>query len=238
MDPHIRMWSGMRGLWIARHDFYMEQVKTRVLKNFDNMKEEADRVADEIYERLGSMYSEDGDLGAAAEYAIEGGAEFYTLLKDMKTQTTLGAMASLYHQWDKDFRDFLDDELSHWYDRDEISKFVWKSDLNRLFDTLEELGWPIRGTHWFQLLNAFRLIVNVYKHGKGPSFDELARRYPKYLKKPYDTKDGTSFLSAPRYADLALTEEEFDELAGAIRQFWTEFPERLSLPGELDTSHA
>ena len=236
MDPRIRMWSGMRELWISRHDFYMKQVKARVLRNFDNMGEEADGVSDEDYDRLGSMYSEDGDMGAAAEEANDRGVEFYMLLNDMKIQTTLGAMASLYHQWDKDFRDFLERELSNWYDRDEISEFVWKSDLNRLFNTLEDLGWPIRRAPWFQLLNAFRLIVNVYKHGKGPSFDELAQQYPRYLKGPFDTMDEASFLTTPRYVDLVITEEEFDELAGAIRQFWTDFPKHLSLPAELDTS--
>ena len=57
-------------------------------------------------------------MAAAAETAHEHGLEFYMLLSNMKTQTSLGAMASLYHQWDKDFRDFMERELSHAYDRD------------------------------------------------------------------------------------------------------------------------
>ena len=60
MEPQIYMSSGVRQLFLARHDFYMEQVKARVLRNFDNMEKDADRVADEIYDRLGSEYSEDG----------------------------------------------------------------------------------------------------------------------------------------------------------------------------------
>ena len=74
-------------------------------------------------------------MAAAAETAHEHGLEFYMLLSNMKTQTSLGAMASLYHQWDKDFRDFMERELSHAYEQ---------SDINKLFDTVEEFGWPIR----------------------------------------------------------------------------------------------
>ena len=135
MEPQIYMSSGVRQLFLARHDFYMEQVKARVLRNFDNMEKDADQVADEIYDRLGSEYSEDGDMAAAAETAHEHGLEFYMLLSNMETQTSLGAMASLYHQWDKDFRDFMERELSHAYEQ---------SDINKLFDTVEEFGWPIR----------------------------------------------------------------------------------------------
>ena len=34
MEPQIYMSSGVRQLFLARHDFYMEQVKLRVLRNF------------------------------------------------------------------------------------------------------------------------------------------------------------------------------------------------------------
>ena len=229
MEPQIYMSSGVRQLFLARHDFYMEQVKLRVLRNFDQMEKDADRVADEIFDRLGSEYSEDGDMAAAAENAHEHGLEFYMLLSNMKTQTSLGAMASLYHQWDKDFRDFMEHELSHAYDRDQVTKYVWQSDINKLFDTVEEFGWPIRQAQWFKLLNACRLIVNVYKHGKGRSFDELARDYPRYLKGPLDDIAEASFLTTPDHEDLSITGEEFDQIACAMRQFWIDFPERSFL---------
>ena len=91
-EPQIYMWSGARELFLARHDFYIEQVKVRVLGGFDNMEEEANRVAEEVYDRIGSAYSDgNGDMATAAETALEHGQEFYMLLSDMKTQTTLGS---------------------------------------------------------------------------------------------------------------------------------------------------
>ena len=223
------MWSGARKRFLARHDFYMDQVKIRVLGNFDNMEEEANRVAEEVYDQIGSSYSDGcGDMAAASETAQEHGIEFYMLLSDMKTQTTLEALASLYHQWEKDFRDFMERELSH--ASNHVIPNVWQSNINELFNLLEAFGWPIRQAQWFQLLNVCRLIVNVFKHGKGPSMDELIQDFPQYLKGPLDNITKASFLTIPEHEDLSITEEEFDHISSAIRQFWVEFPDRLFPP--------
>ena len=168
MTPNIYMSPIVRKILLAHHDFYMEQVKARVLGNFDNMEEEANRVAEDVYDRIGSEYSDgNSDMANVAETAEEHGVEFYLLLSDMKTRTTLAALASLNHQWEKDFRDFMERELSRVYDRNQITKAVWGSSIDKLFDALEESGWSIRQAQWFKLLNACRLIVNVFKHGKG-----------------------------------------------------------------------
>ena len=227
MKPQLYMPSSQRDLFLDKHDFYMKQVKTRVLGNFKNIENEADKFAQEIYERIGSTHSDDEiDMADAAEIAEDRGHEFYMLLSDMRTQTTLGTMAALYHQWDKDVRGFLEDQLSNFYDPDKVTKFVWGCNINKVFEILEGFGWPIRQEKWFSLLNACRLIVNVYKHGKGSSLDELIRDYPQYLKGPVDDIPIASFLTIKFHEDLEVTEEEFDQIAGAIRQFWLDFPER------------
>ena len=215
---------------LARHDFYMEQVKVRVLGNFGNMEKEADRVAEEVYRRIESKCSDgDEDMAAAAETALEHGEGFYLLLSDMKTQTTFGALASLYHQWEKDFRGFMERELSDVHHRDNIKKFIWRWNTRELFEILEKFGWSVRQAQWYPLLNACRLIVNVYKHGKGLALDELSQDYPQYLKKPFDVTVEEAFPISPDHEDLLLTEEEFEQIAGALRQFWVDFPERLFL---------
>ena len=155
MMPVILMRSLKRELILARQNFYMEQVKVRVLGNFHNMEEEATQFGDKVF---GQSEDDDSKYWDAAE--------FYMLLRDMKTQTTLGALASLYHQWEKEFRDFMENELSRSYGRAKITNCVWKSEIKEIFSKLEKFGWPIRQAQWFSLLNACRLIVNVYKHGK------------------------------------------------------------------------
>ena len=228
MEPQIYMWSGAREIFLARHDFYIEQVRVRVLNNFDNMEEEADRVAQEVYDRIGSTYSDgDVDMSVAADTAMEHGLGFYLLLSEMKSQTMLGAVASLYHQWDKTLRGFMERELSHTYDRDEVTKCIWPSNIEELFNLLEEFGWPLRQAQWYPPIKACHLIVNVYKHGKGRSLDELAQNYPQYLKGLFENTTETSLPRPPDHEDLEVTDEEFDHIAAALRQFWVEFPERL-----------
>lgn len=77
MEQQIYQSSGERQLLMARHDFYMEQMKTRVLGNFNNMVEEANRVSVKVYERIGSMPSNvDGDMSAAAQTVLSTGQTF------------------------------------------------------------------------------------------------------------------------------------------------------------------
>lgn len=231
MEREVYLWSGERDLILARHDFCVEQMKARVLRGFDNMEAEADRVSEEVYERIGAMWSDDsGDMSVAAETAIEHGVDFYMMLSDLKNQTTLSALASLFHQWEKDFRTFLEKELSRYFERKQIAKLCWQPNIGKLFHVLEECGWRLRELQWFQHVRACRLIVNVYKHGKGRSLDELARNHPQYLKGPHSDLGLTPWLTTPDHEDLLLTENEFDQIANALRQFWVDFPERLFIP--------
>ena len=237
MKPKIYMWSSWRSVYLARHDFYMEQVRARVLRNFDNMEEEAEQIDNEIAERLASLRSEGGDMAAAAEIARHDGMEFFIFLSHLKTQTTLGALASLYHQWEKDFRGFMQHQISVSQDGKESKDWFWKPEtkINEIFNTIEKFGWPIREASFFHLLDSCRLIVNVYKHGKGPALDELIKNYPQYLKGRYKDSAESSSLAAPRHEDLAVTEAEFDQIGEGIRQFWTDFPKRLVLATEPET---
>ena len=107
--------------------------------------------------------------------------------------------------------------------------------IEELFDTIEKFGWPIREASFFHLLCSCRLIVNVYKHGKGPALDALIKNYPQYLKGRYKDSVESSSLAAPRHEDLAVTEAEFDQIGEGIRQFWTDFPKRLVLATEPET---
>lgn len=232
MEPQLYMWSGTRGIYLKRHRFYAEQIRKRVLSQFSNIEEEAKSIAEAEYERLGSHpASEDdhGEMAAYAEQAWDTGTSLYMLLDDLRIQTWLGALAGMYHQWDKDLRDFLEDELAHAYKRAEVKEHVWgKADIGKIYDLIEQFGWPVRQRPWFPTLDACRLVVNVYKHGKGASLEQLAKKYPDYLKPPYQgiLPDG---MFEPNHEHLGITEEQFSGFDKAIENFWLEFPERLYL---------
>lgn len=229
IQPELYLWSRERELFLARHDFYMDQMKARVLGNFQNMEEEADLVAEQVYERIGSMLSYgESDMAAAADAAFDHASEFYMMLCDLKKQTTLGALASLFHQWEKDLRGFMERELSRSYVKADVDRFCWQPNIGNLFDCLEEFGWSLRQASWFPQINACRLIVNVYKHGKGRSLEDLAQNYPQYLKSSLDHLGvGSLQRSSLDHENLAISEVEFGQIADALRQFWVCFPERL-----------
>src|SRR5260370_29416195 len=159
-----------------RHGFYCEQGKTRIFSQFENIESEADAYMEKEYDRLGSFY--DSDDGAS-EVARDSAESFYSLLLDLKKQTVLGALAGMYHQWEKDLRHFIEGQLRHdGVGVDDARKIAWKLKVDDVFDILADFGWNCRKQSFFSQIEACRLVVNVYKHGKGSSLDKLADTFP------------------------------------------------------------
>ncbi len=234
VELQLYLSSGLRQLILGKHDFYVEQIKDRVLSQFRDLGGETDRFADAEYHRLGSLPG-DGNvaLDEIAEQAQDRAQGFYSLLSDLRKQMLLGALAGLYHQWDKELRDFVEHELRHDIGHAQAEQ-IWKANSGKVFDLLAKFGWNCRSCPTVPKVEACGLIVNVYKHGKGRSLDELARRFPEYLDDGFTTP-----LLASGFVDhewLSISEEQFEEIANALRSFWEAFPERLyfrGLPGEV-----
>jgi hypothetical protein len=67
--------------------------------------------------------------------------------------------------------------------------------------------------------------VNVYKHGKGQSLDDLSQKYPEYLKNPM--RQFKFFEGYLDYEHLSVSDAQVREFAAALKDFWTAFPELL-----------
>jgi hypothetical protein len=79
------------------------------------------------------------------------------------------------------------------------------------------------------MIDACRLVVNVYKHGQGNSLTELNTKYPRY------PPDPLAMVEIDRSSDvhhewLSLSEEQFGKIAAGLRAFWEKFPERMTTP--------
>jgi hypothetical protein len=230
-ELQLYMYRGNRRVYLERHNFYVEQVRTRVLAQFRDIETEAQKHSETVYEQLAELPGRgDVDMSELADHALESGQERYELLSDLKNQMFLGAVAGMYHQWDKDLRDFIERELSH--DVRNAKDIAWNQRSSSTFDLLKEFGWDCKTESFYPLIEACRLVVNVYKHGHGASLRTLAGTYPEYL------KDSLAIGSEDRkFADdddldyqwLTISEGQFDRFGGAIRSFWTRFPERLFL---------
>lgn len=156
-----------------------------MLSQFDNMEEEADKAAEEWLEQSGDQFDPDRhDPGDFYEAANDVGIEFYQLLSDMRDQTRLSVIAGMFHEWEKQLRDWLVREILHWHRGESVVAKVWSADFCKIADLLESFGWKIRSTDYLKTLDACRLVVNVYKHGVGPSLKDLKQSYPEYLDNP------------------------------------------------------
>ena len=228
--PKIILIEPVRDIFLREHDFYVEQAKSRIFNNFkgENIEKEAEKAKEDFFKReeLEGHYGEDVDVADIAETAIEHGIEFGITLYEMKFQVILATLALMYHQWEKKLREFMEHELRFGYNNDELEKIFWKSNIDCLYDELERQGWYIRKEAWFPKIDACRLIVNVYKHGKGPALGKLKEKHPEYLKGVFDVGDffGECDEMLLSYEDLSITIEDFNEIADALRQFWVDFP--------------
>jgi hypothetical protein len=221
-----------RDILLRRHDFFVTQAKSRLLAQFSDIAGEAERYADAEYERLGAMPGDGSmDMSDIANMAIERAQVYFCDLDDLAKQTTLSTLAAMYHQWEKTLRDLNERELARFMGRDAATKIAWHTNIGELYSGLALFGWDCRKEAFFPLIDACRLIVNVYKHGKGPSLTELAQKYPQYLRHPFALADGSIPGVFVQYWDhewLSVTTAQFDEISDAFRSFWNSIPHDLS----------
>jgi hypothetical protein len=226
----FQMWGPFRQSLIDRHIFYVEQAQKRLLSQFNNIEADADRASEEYLENRSGYFDPDRhDPSDFYEAAHDAGIEFYGLLSDMREQTRLSVVAGLFHEWDKQLRDWLTREIGNWHNGATAAKKIWSADFVMIADLLESLGWKVRSAAYFQTLDACRLVVNVYKHGEGKSLDDLSQNYPDYLVDPLKAHGGelAEILSQNRDLDhthLKVSDAQIQAFSDAIVTFWRSVP--------------
>lgn len=228
-DVLFQMWEPFRQSLIAGHLFYVEQARKRLLSQFDDIDAEADRAAADWLQNNSHRFDPDRhDPGDFEERAYEAAIEFHGLMTDLREQTHLSVVAGMFHEWEKQLRNWLVREIQHWHRGDNVKQAVWKKNLGHIFDLLEGLGWEARSTTYFPVLDACRLVVNVYKHGEGDSLVELKQKYPEYLddslRQVGELSVGADYLD---HTHLKVTDEQIQAFSDAIVAFWKGVPENI-----------
>jgi len=225
----FQMSGPYRNSRIKGHLFYVEQARKRLLSQFDDIGADADRAAEEWLEQNGQHFDpQRHDPEDFYKVANDVGIEFYGLLSDMREQTRLSVVAGMFHEWDKQLRDWLVGEIRDWHRGDNAALRTWSADFGQIADLLESFGWNIRSAGYFRALNACRLVVNVYKHGEGKSLDELRNGFPEYLADPFNGSGGE--LSDTKHRDhthLQVSDDQFQAFSDAIVAFWCDVPENV-----------
>lgn len=228
----FQMYSGYRAQLIEKHEFYVRQAKARLLDQFTNdaISEEADRAAEESLERRGQYFDPDRhDSGDLEEAAYDDGVWRYQLMAELRDSVRLSIVSGFFQEWEKNLRQWLVDEIQHWHCGEVTREAIWKKNISDLFGLLESFGWPLENSVYFQDLDACRLVVNVYKHGDGPSLNELASSYPQFLEHPLAAMRGQvgEMWFSPNYKNLKVSDSNLAAFSSAIVMFWKDVPENV-----------
>lgn len=231
----LQMWGPFRKSLIAQHLFYMEQARTRLLSQFENIEAEAHKAADAWLEANQASFDPDlHDMGDAYEASNDAGIEFYQLLSDMRDQTRLSVVAGMFHEWDKQLRDWLSQEIRHLFPGETVNSKLWSVNFVQIAELLQGLGWDIRSGAYYAKLDACRCVVNVYKHGNGNSLDELKRSYPEFLVSSFSTM--AEFSPNVDWLDhtyVTVSDQQIEAFSDAILAFWRDVPENTFAAEEL-----
>lgn len=225
----FEMWGPFRQSILRSHKFYVDQARSRLLSQFQNIDADADKAAEDWLEAQSCNFDPDRhDPGDFYERANDVGVEFYQLLDNMHERTRLSVVAGIYHEWDKGFRQWTSDEIRRWYRGENVLSKIWTVDFGRLAELFASLGWDIRNKSYFSKLNSCRLVVNVFKHGDGTSFAELKQHNPEYLDNPFQSFDGYfSDVKHLGHTSLKVNDEQIQEFSEAIIAFWMDVPEQI-----------
>ena len=84
-DTLFHMWGRFRQSLIDGHNFYLEQAQKRLLSQFNNIEDEAEKYAEEWLEKVGSHFDPDRhDPSDFYEQAHEESIAFYQMLDDLR----------------------------------------------------------------------------------------------------------------------------------------------------------
>lgn len=233
----FHMWKPFRERMIERHKFYVAQAGTRLLAQFQNIEAEADKAAAEWLERTNCNFDPERDDPASyLEAAHEESIEFYTLLAEMHNNTRLSVVAGMFHEWEKQLRNWMVGEITHWWNGTEVRNAVWRSDFPQLIECFTSWwGWDITEKSYYSTLDACRLVVNVYKHGSGESENQLKEQFPQYLANPFGFSTNlNSVMDITNYTNLTVTDLQIQEFSDAIIAFWLDVPKYVR---DSETGH-
>ncbi len=229
------MWGGARENLIATHRFYVAQARSRLLGQFNDATLEADaqRHADEWLERRGRFFDPDRDDPAADyERAHDEQISFHLSLAALRDDVRFSIIAGMFHQWEKEVRSWVDRELQQLFRGPAVRHAVWTAKFKDLINLFEACSWGTRAQCFYEHLHRCHLVVNVYKHGNGPSFEELRREAPDLIR---GQELPGFFASALDYSSVRVSDDDLGVFAEAITGFWRAVPENTMLSQVTET---
>lgn len=219
------MWEPERQEIIRQHDFYLEQAKKRLLSQFDNINQEVKYLENNIYQKAIQNFGPDDDEAMLYEKIRDDGIYYHMALEEMLTRTRLSIVAGMYYNFDKTIRNWIIKETRfHRPIGEEFNKSIWspKFDCIQFFKKFE---WDIRKCNFYEDLNLLRLVVNVYKHGYGDSYNVIIKKYSYLINSARDH----NYCGYSDDIDLNIDETHIELFNNSIKRFWQLIPHNCVL---------
>lgn len=213
---------------IEKHAFLTDQCKSRLISRFSDIEGEVDESAKAYAEELKSEFNhENVDWDSFQGRLNNKVLTHYFLLRDMRKVTIIALTAAIYHNWDKSLRGWLTKELSFSFEKEYVQQ-RWGDSISKLTKLFQENGWDVAETPDMKKILVMHDVVNAYKHGDGRSFQTVRKNHPDYLDDYIIESHGPGGRGfTPRYDNLNVTEEQFDNFAEAITGFWESVPKEI-----------
>lgn len=207
-------------------EHYASVFHQRIVTSFANLDDEAQRIEDETYARMGEHVDpEYASPDYGMEEAFHAGVNFY-LTTDAVRQGVYNLMiAGLFHM--------LEQQAQYLATRVFPERPIppeKNGGLNQLKPMLKsEYGINIESFQSWPKLNELNLVANTVKHGDGRSSEELKLLNPDLFRDPLDPFPHISTLPLrPLVGEgLRLTEDHFKKYKSCLEQFWDELTAAL-----------
>ena len=218
-------WSDhIRRVFIPLIDAFSDCLKKRVLPSFDKLEQEADQVANETWNRLGSHATENTDPADLADSAFQKGLEFYQTMTEMIQGIRNLFAVGLYHLFEQQVLYFHRSELLDFGEENDPKLFKTKE----AFERLAAHGIAIDQFRSWDKVRELQTLANAIKHADGPSCEALKELRPDLFCHP-DARDlGPTYLPGVKVFQplggeaIYVTDEAFDGYVAAAKEFWNE----------------
>lgn len=205
-----------------------QNILGRVLTSFDNLGEEAKKIAEEESALLFEMPADpDGsiDLASLADMAQNVAIDYYVTMSNMK-HGLIGLFTSgLFHLFEQQIFLFYNKGILKYGEKKAIiSPQEWEKLKNRLKDERIDL----ESFESFNRIKILQLVANVIKHGEGHSADKLKGLKPDYFN-PLDSLFHLQIEAEMPLAggDIKIPIEDFDQYCEDVKTFWGELGKKL-----------
>lgn len=197
----------------------------RISPAFANLEAEANQKAQEFWDRKMEepVGEEPDDAAAIAEQAQEEALDWYLETEQLHYDMNGVFCGAIFRLVERFLKRFVARELLPFRHEEQVPRWG----LERMRKEYAKAGFCLDAIPWFKKVDTLRLVNNVFKHGEGPSLEELLKREPQFFKIEAEPTAPQMVGHQVRVPDSYVMEAFL-----AVEQLITHVVERLRTLGE------